>query len=64
MNALIAVCQFGSYDPGNRRLTRFSDPKDRGLDGWVTHDPLPTSQPVEGLRVLRDLAAQLDPCDN
>ena len=64
MDALIAVRQLGSYDPKGRWLAEFSDPKDGTFGGRMAGGLLPASRSVVDLQVLRDLAAQLDLCEN
>lgn len=64
MDALIAVRQLRSYDPESRWFAEFSDPNDRTFGGRMADGLLPARRSVGGLRVLQDLAAQLDLCEN
>ena len=64
MDALIAVRQLGSYDPKRRWLAQFSDPNDRTFGGRMASGLLPASRSEEDLQALRNLAAQLDLCEN
>jgi len=64
MDALIAVRQLRSYDPEGRWLAEFSDPNDGTFGGRMADGFLPASRSVRSLRVLQDLAAQLDLCEN
>ena len=64
MDALIAVRQLGSFDPNGRWLAQFSDPKDRTFGGRMARGLFAVNRSVEDWRALRDLAAQLDLCEN
>ena len=64
MDALIAVRQLESYDPKGRWVARFSDPNDWSFGGRMVGGLPPTSRSREELQSLRDLAAQLDSCEN
>jgi len=64
MDALIAVRQLRIYDPEGRWLAEFSDPNDGTFGGRMANGLYPASRSVGGLQALRNLAAQLDLCEN
>ena len=64
MDALIAVRQLRSYDPEGRWVAGFSDPKDGTFGGRMAGGLLPSRRSVGSLQVLRNLAAQLDLCED
>ena len=64
MDALIVFRQLRSYDPENRWLAQFSDPKDATFGGRMARGFVPSSRSAENLQALQDLAAQLDLCEN
>lgn len=64
MDALIAVRQLGVYDPEGRWVAQFSDPNDETFGGRMPGSLLLARRSTESLQTLRDLAAQLDCCEN
>ena len=64
MDALIAVRQLGSHDPNGRWLVQFSDPRDETFGGRMACGLSPSDRSMEDMQSLRNLAAQLDLCEN
>ncbi|KAF9642086.1 hypothetical protein BDM02DRAFT_3193940 [Thelephora ganbajun] len=64
MDALIAVRQLKNHDPKGRWLAQFSDPDDGTFGGRMAGGLPPASRSEEDLKALRDLAAQLELCEN
>ena len=64
MDALIAVRQLQSHDPKGGWLVQFSDPKDETFGGRMACGLSPSNRSMVGMQALRDLAAQLDLCEN
>ena len=64
MDALIVVRQLQSHDPNGRWLVQFSDPRDETFGGRMACGLSPSNRSMEDIKALRDLAAQLDLCEN